>query len=178
MTEEKLMGNERRHKILTWLKESQEPLTGSELAKKTKVSRQVIVQDISLLKAKDEPIIATSRGYVYFQKSEKQKHVQVIACKHDQSGTEQELNLLVDNGVCVRDVIVEHPIYGQITTSLMLNNRRDVQHFIKKVNETGASLLSALTEGIHLHTIESEDQKRLSDACEALKKEGFLIDND
>lgn len=66
MTEElKLMGANRRDQLLLWLKESKSPLTGGELAKKANVSRQVIVQDISLLKAKNVPIIATSQGYVY-----------------------------------------------------------------------------------------------------------------
>ncbi|BBP91214.1 hypothetical protein BsIDN1_48320 [Bacillus safensis] len=51
--ERKLIGEERRNAILEWLKETDTPLTGAFfLAKKAAVSRQVIVQDISLLKAK------------------------------------------------------------------------------------------------------------------------------
>ena len=178
MTQEKLLGEQRRETILEWLKTSRDPMTGSELAERTNVSRQVIVQDISLLKAKNEPIIATSRGYVYFKRGNQQKHTQVIACLHDAAQTEHELNILVDNGVTVKDVIVEHPVYGEITASLMLDSRRDVQFFMKKLQDTKASLLSKLTEGVHLHTIEADDEEKLNDACEALKKEGFLIDND
>ncbi|GGE42755.1 transcriptional regulator [Pullulanibacillus camelliae] len=176
--QEKLLGEERRTTILKWLQEADEPLTGSELAKKTNVSRQVIVQDISLLKAKNEPILATARGYLYFKKGQKEQCVQVIACQHNEARTEEELNLLVDHGVRVKDVIVEHPVYGEITASLMLENRRDVQLFMKKIKGTKASLLSALTEGIHLHTIEAGSEEKLSDACIALKEAGLLVNQD
>ncbi|MHA4790996.1 HTH domain-containing protein, partial [Klebsiella pneumoniae] len=67
--ERKLLGEERRALILQWLKENHRPMTGTELANKTNVSRQVIVQDISLLKARNEPIIATSQGYLYLSPS-------------------------------------------------------------------------------------------------------------
>lgn len=66
---DKLLGEERRKQILQWLKETSEPITGGILAERTNVSRQAIVQDISLLKAKNEPIVATSQGYVYLSKN-------------------------------------------------------------------------------------------------------------
>lgn len=82
---------------------------------------------------------------------------------------------MVDNGVTVLDVIVEHPVYGEITASLMLRNRRDVLHFMQKINETNAVLLSALTEGVHLHTLEAESEEQLDEACGLLAKKGFLL---
>ncbi|MFK4997591.1 HTH domain-containing protein [Bacillus sp. N9] len=65
MNEKKMLGDERREWILSQLKESKNPITGATLAKHSKVSRQVIVGDITLLKARNEPIIATSQGYMY-----------------------------------------------------------------------------------------------------------------
>ena len=172
----KKSGNERRNLILQWLKDSNEPLTGQVLAEKTNVSRQVIVQDISLLKAKNEPIIATAQGYVYL--NEQQSNTlfkRIIACKHTPDEMEEELKILVDHGVLVRDVSVEHPTYGELTASLMIKNRRDLAQFIQKMDETNSSSLSDLTDGVHLHTIEAETLEQLDDACEELEKAGYLL---
>jgi transcriptional regulator of NAD metabolism len=172
---DKMTGEERRKYILQWLQASTESITGSVLADRTKVSRQVIVQDISLLKAKNEPIIATAQGYYFMQQSNDQKVRRVIACCHPPEQTEHELNIMVDQGATVLDVIVEHPIYGEIKAALMLRNRRDVSHFLGQIKETKASLLSELTEGIHLHTIEAETVEQLDEICEALDRAGYLL---
>ncbi|MBP1948143.1 transcription repressor NadR [Virgibacillus litoralis] len=179
MTEEgnKVLGEKRRCLILTWLKGNNDPMTGKILAERMNVSRQVIVQDVSLLKAKGEPIIATSRGYVYFQENKKNPKVQrVIAVCHLSEETEVELYTLVDHGVSIQNVMVEHPIYGDITGSLMLKNRRDVDAFLDEMKQTKAALLSQLTEGVHLHTIEAETQRQLDEACEALRTKGILLE--
>ncbi|MDF4730806.1 HTH domain-containing protein, partial [Vibrio parahaemolyticus] len=81
--QKKILGEERRQLILQWLLAANEPLSGNELSKKTNVSRQVIVQDISLLKARNEPIIATAQGYLYLKPQEKQQAFErVIVCQH------------------------------------------------------------------------------------------------
>lgn len=171
----KIPGEERRSIILKLLKEGSEPLTGSDLAKQTEVSRQVIVQDISLLKAKNHPIIATSQGYIFLKENQNDTKVRVIACKHREKETEEELTIIVDHGVIVKNVIVEHPIYGELTASLRLRSRRDVQQFIKKLKETNASLLSALTEGVHLHTLEGTTEQQLDDVSHSLNQAGYLL---
>lgn len=173
----KMSGAVRRDLILSWLIESSEALTGKTLAKRTNVSRQVIVQDVSLLKAKGEPIIATSRGYVYFkQSSNSTKFTKIIAVCHQAVDTAHELYTLVDCGVSVRNVMVEHPIYGDITGSLMLKSRRDVDDFLDNLKKTQASLLSRLTDGVHLHTIDADTQQQLDEACDALKTAGYLLE--
>jgi hypothetical protein len=175
MGQDKVLGEKRRHLLLQWLKETGEPITGSELARRTQVSRQVIVQDISLLKAKNEPIIATAQGYLYIHSTSTQPIIRVIACKHTPDQMEKELQLIVDYGVTVKDVIVEHPVYGELTASLRLNNRRDVHHFIKGMTTSNATLLSNLTGGIHLHTLEGTDEDQMEACIKALGKEGFLL---
>ncbi|MGC7477980.1 3H domain-containing protein, partial [Pandoraea pneumonica] len=80
--------------------------------------------------------------------------------------------------VTVKDVSVEHPIYGDITASLMHRSRRDVDQFITKLEETGASLLSKLTGGVHLHTIEADSVRQLDEACAALQQAGYLLKNE
>ncbi|WP_040207812.1 transcription repressor NadR [Neobacillus jeddahensis] len=176
--EKKILGEERRSLILQQLKDSTEPLTGSELAAKTHVSRQVIVGDITLLKAKNEPIIATSQGYIYLkQSSSTPSFERTIACKHSPKETAKELNLLVDHGVLVKDVRIEHSVYGDLTASVMVSNRQEVKQFMENMKRTNASLLSELTGGIHLHTISASSTHVLDKAEAALKAEGFLIES-
>lgn len=172
----KFFGNERREYILKILQDSREPITGSELAAITNVSRQVIVGDITLLKAKNEPIIATSQGYLYMHASNPSGAERTIACTHAPERTEEELILLVDHGVTVKDVKIEHPVYGDLTASIMVSNRYEVKQFMDKIRATKAAYLSELTDGIHLHTIAAPNEKALDDAEEALKRANFLVE--
>ncbi|MGG1575313.1 transcription repressor NadR [Fictibacillus sp. NRS-1165] len=172
----KIPGDERRALILKWLKESVSPIKGGELALKTNVSRQVIVGDISLLKAREEPIIATSQGYLYLKAEEKAApHTHLIVSNHSPEQTKDELFTIVDHGVTVRNVIVEHPIYGDLTASLLLSTRKDVEEFISKLSSTNATLLSTLTEGIHLHMLEAPTKEQLDRACRELEEKGYLL---
>lgn len=174
---DKILGDERRELILKWLKEATGPITGSTLARKTNVSRQVIVQDISLLKAKGHPIIATSQGYIFLNMEEKQTVRQQIVCSHppDAEITRDELYTMVDHGAKVIDVTVEHPLYGDLTGSLLLRNRKDVDNFIQGYKETKATLLSELTDGVHLHTIEAVDEETITEVKRALQQKGYLV---
>lgn len=175
--QKKILGEQRRILLLDLLKKSNQPITGSELAAKAQVSRQVIVGDITILKARKEPIIATSMGYLYLQQQAAEKLFEMtIACSHSPERTEEELNILVDYGVTVKDVKIEHPVYGDLTASIMVSNRYDVKHFMEKVNTTGASYLSELTNGIHLHTISAPSKQALDEAVEALRQADFLIE--
>ncbi|GMB07487.1 hypothetical protein EDD69_103198 [Thermolongibacillus altinsuensis] len=174
--EKKILGEERRKLILQWLKESNRPITGAELSNKTNVSRQVIVQDISLLKARNEPIIATSQGYLYLSTPPAETYTRVIACCHTPEQTKEELYRIVDHGVTVKDVKIEHPVYGDLTASIMVSNRLEVDQFIRKIEETKSAYLLQLTGGTHLHTLEADSIAKLDAACEALEKAGFLIE--
>lgn len=177
MSQGKVLGEERRELILKWLKRKKTPLTGGWLASKTNVSRQVIVQDISLLKARGIPIVATPQGYVYMDMMERTSNQveRLIVCKHGPERAEQELQLIVDFGVKVKDVIVEHPVYGDLTASIMVSNRKEVRDFMQKIQETNASFLSELTDGVHLHTLIAPNEEVLDEVCAKLADEGFLV---
>ncbi|WP_257141159.1 transcription repressor NadR [Bacillus sp. AFS015802] len=176
MTGKKILGDERRQWILDKLITKQAPITGGEFAKQTNVSRQVIVSDITLLKAKGEPIIATSQGYLYMPHSNQDNMVErTVACQHSPDRSEEELFLLVDHGVTVKDVKIEHGVYGDLTASIMVSNRKEVEQFMKKIEETGASFLSELTDGVHLHTLMANSEQALETAEKALQDAGFLI---
>lgn len=172
----KLLGEERRTKLLSILKLSDTPVTGSELSRVANVSRQVIVGDITLLKAKKEPIIATSQGYLYLQKESPQNAERIIACKHTPERASEEMNLLVDTGCTIKDVKIEHPVYGDLTASIMVSNRNEVKHFLEKIAHTNSAFLSVLTDGIHLHTITANTEKQLDEAEAALKDADFLVE--
>ncbi|GAA3321110.1 hypothetical protein GCM10020331_035270 [Ectobacillus funiculus] len=132
--EQKILGEERRQLILHWLMETEKNRYLAEnYQRKTNVSRQVIVQDISLLKARNEPIIATAQGYMYVRPlAPKQRFERVIACMHRPEQVEQELTILVDHGVTIRDVKVEHPVYGDLTAPIFVSTRNEAAEYLKK----------------------------------------------
>ena len=174
----KIAGEQRRDLILKTLQQANHPVTGGELGDLTNVSRQVIVSDINLLKAKDEPIMATNQGYLYTHSTQKIKDIEkIIVCKHEPEKTEEELNILVDHGVTVKDVRVEHPVYGDVCASIMVSNRQEVKAFIEQIRQAQAPYLLNLDEsGVHLHKISAPRQEQLDDAVEELKKAGFLVE--
>ena len=57
-------GVQRREALLAALREAEAPLSGAALAGRFGVSRQVIVQDIALLRTSGAEITSTNRGYV------------------------------------------------------------------------------------------------------------------
>lgn len=174
----RMKASERREHILSLLKQKGAPVTGSSLAEEMNVTRQVIVGDVSLLKAGNEPIVATSQGYMYmFDAKDDLPYKRTIVCQHTAEETERELNILVDHGVHVLDVVVEHPIYGDLTAHVGISNRRDVKKFIDQVHSEKASFLLELTDGIHTHTIASDSKEALVEAVEALDQAGILMKN-
>ncbi|MET3683727.1 transcriptional regulator of NAD metabolism [Alkalibacillus flavidus] len=178
MANQRLSSEERRRHILNQLKQQQEPETGKALSEAYHVSRQVIVGDIALLKAQNEPIMSTSQGYVYMRdQAETHRFERTIACRHNRAETEDELTILVDHGVYVKDVIVDHPIYGEFKAVLHISNRVDVRRFIEQVQSSEAALLSELTGGVHLHTIAAHDESLLDEAEHALKERGLLVND-
>ncbi|MBQ3135265.1 MAG: transcription repressor NadR [Oscillospiraceae bacterium] len=163
---------ERRRGVAKCLEQTQGPVSATVLAKKFSVSRQIIVGDVALLRAGGMEISATPRGYVLPAPAAGMKYT--IACRHTAAQMERELNAIVDQGCTVVDVIVEHPVYGQITGPLQLTSRYDVAQFVRLVAEQGATPLSALTDGIHLHTILCPDEAAFDRVKESLKQLGML----
>ena len=64
-----MTGSERRNAIVAQIKESESPVPGKALAAEFDVSRQVIVQDIALIRASGYDIISTNRGYILSEPS-------------------------------------------------------------------------------------------------------------
>jgi len=168
--------SERRNQIINLIKDAKEPVSGFYLAKFLNVSRQVIVGDVALLRAGGHDIIATPKGYIMNDvRPNENALVKTIACQHSSDGMEEELCIMVDEGASVLNVIVEHPVYGQITGDLHVASRHDVTEFLDKLGAECAKPLSQLTNGIHLHTIECRDQASYERILRRLKDKGYLL---
>ena len=173
----KIKTGERRKKLLQRLKKSQKALIGSQLAEEFGVSRQVIVQDIALLRAEGEKIVATSQGYFYEDNLGMTTVKTSVACHHDdQEELKDELLTVVNYGGRVIDVKVEHPIYGELSGNLMISSVEDVDNFLNNYQQNKAALLSKLTDGVHLHTIEAVNEQVLEKIKEELKDKGYLLE--
>ena len=163
---------QRRGRILEELKVAEGPLSATALAQRLSVSRQIIVGDVALLRAGGLDITATPRGYVL--PSPPAGVVCTFACRHRADQMEAELNAIVDQGCTVLDVIVDHPIYGQLTGPLRLSSRYDVAQFVDRCRQEAAAPLSQLTEGVHLHTVLCPGDGAGRRVREALERLGFL----
>ncbi len=165
--------NARQEQLLQALAEANRPLTGTELAERCGVTRQVVVHDVALLRASGIAILSTPQGYRV--QGEPVQHRSVLSVFHLPEQTELELTILVDHGITVVDVCVEHAVYGELRGTLQLSSRRDVKDFMDKLVHSDAALLSSLAGGHHLHTVEAPNEERLAEAIVALRTAGITV---
>ena len=97
-----MTGVQRRKKILEMLGQSSTPLSGGALGRAVGVSRQVVVQDIALLRTEGHPVLATARGYVLEVPHQTERLFKMC---HTTEQTREELNTIVDLGGEVLDVM-------------------------------------------------------------------------
>jgi transcriptional regulator of NAD metabolism len=166
---------DRRKKILEYLDSQSEPVSGTSLAGIFNVTRQVIVRDMAILRAERNNIIATSQGYMTLPG--RKLFSKRVVCSHiDEGDMKAELMTFVECGCKVMDVIVEHPIYGEIRGNLMLSSSKEVDAFLEKVSSSKAALLSRLTNGIHIHTVEAINEDAIEKAKDVLREKGILVE--
>lgn len=166
-------GKTRRKQIIQELRGRTEPLSGSSLARKMGVSRQVIVQDIALLRT-EYPILATAQGYLLYTAVEK-KCVRAFLVKHTEEQIYDELASIVALGGLVLDVIVEHDVYGQLRADLNLVSLTDVEHFCERLKKSSCGPLFPISQGVHLHTVEADSEQTLDKIEQKLREKGFLL---
>lgn len=170
-----MKAKERREALKKELLHHTKPISATALAKQFNVSRQVIVGDIALLRAAQEPIIATARGYIYKQDTNTSY---VIACMHNENETKQELETIVDLGGTIENVIVAHPVYGELCGQLHVSSRYEVNEFIERCHHTHAKNLSSVSDGMHFHTITCKDTEQFDRIRNALREKGFLYEKE
>lgn len=161
----------RRSEILKVLLSAEVPVSASALAKQFGVSRQIIVQDIALLRAIGNDIISLSRGYKI---TSSKMFRRVFKLFQTEDSVENELNLIVDHGGVVVDVFIYHRSYGKVRANMNIKNRADVQRFLNDLKTGKSSLLSNATSGYHYHTVEAETEQILDAIEKALGQDGFI----
>ncbi len=166
-----MSGEERREQMLTLLQEATQPISGTALAKTFQVSRQIVVQDIALLRAQKQDIISTCRGYMIQKANTCQR---IFKVQHSDEQMEEELNLYVDFGGVVEDEFVYHKVYDVIRAEMGLKSRRDVAAYMEKLRSGISKSLKDVTSGYHYHTITAESEQVLDQIQAELQKRGFL----
>ncbi len=166
-----MSGEERREQMIALLKGANQPISGTALAKALNVSRQVVVQDIALLRAQKQDIISTCRGYIIQQKAVCKR---IFKVKHSDEQMEEELNLFVDFGGVVEDEFVYHKVYNVIRAEVSLKSRRDIAAYMEKLKSGISKPLKDVTSGYHYHTISAENEQILDQIQEELERRGFL----
>jgi hypothetical protein len=168
----------RRAELLGTLRRSAEPVTGAELSSLLGVSRQAIVNDVAILRAAGEPIVGSPQGYLLAVRDPGNGEPDaIIACKHGREGARRELEILVDHGITVVDVVVEHALYGDVRANLMISSRADVDRYAGRLQSQDAPPLSSLTGGVHLHNLRAPTPDALEAAERTLRSEGFLLED-
>ena len=164
-------GKQRRAQIVEIIKQNEAPISGTALAKQLEVSRQVIVQDIALLRANGVDVVSTNRGYVIGNHG---KVSRVFKVHHAPEDVETELNLFVDCGGYVKDVFVYHKVYNVLQADMNLKSRMDVRNYLKELETGKSTLLMNVTSGYHYHTILADDDATLDMIQQELQEKGYL----
>lgn len=168
-------GEERRKRIIEVLKTSDKPLSGTALARSLKVSRQIVVGDVALLRACGEEIISTNKGYVYANKNLGEKPSVTVRVTHKNEDIFDELCSIIDVGGRVKDVFIKHPVYGEVSIDLSLSNRMDASAYAEKYMDASVRHISDLTKGVHYHTIEADNEIAIIRIQKALNDKGYLV---
>ena len=167
-----MSGKERREEILQRITNSKMPVSGAALAKSCEVSRQVIVQDIALIRAAGYDVIATNRGYIC---SSPVRETRVFEVNHTDEQMQDELNTIVDFGGVVLDVIVRHEVYGELRAELNISSRNKVALFMEEIRQGKSRPLKNITSGEHFHTVSAASAQTLDLIEEELRKKDYLV---
>ena len=172
-----MTGEQRRMKIRQLLLDARLPMTGTALAKQLHVSRQVIVQDIALMRAEHLPILSTNKGYLLRSDGVRvQQPKRVFFVRHTTDQVMEEFMTVIDLGGRILDVSVEHELYGPIRADLLIENAQDAAEFVERLKSCRDNPLKVLTDDCHFHTVTAPSEKLL-DLIEAeLRLRHFLED--
>lgn len=170
-----MTGQERRGEIVNRIKQSEKPIPAKELAGIYEVSRQVIVQDIALLRAAGYDIISTNRGYILTTPHSAER---IFKVSHTDEQMEDELCSIVDLGGKIVNVMVNHRVYGHMEAPLGIRSRREVYDFIEDIRSGKSSPLKNITSNYHYHLIEADSERTLDMIEEMLKAKGILVEGE
>ena len=167
-------GDVRREKLLDILKNSSGPVSGSSLSRLLGVSRQVIVQDIALMRAAGYDIISTNRGYILNSPKSVKR---IFKVQHTDEQMEDELYSIVDLGGCVETVIVNHKVYGRMEAKLHITSRRLAWEFLEDIRSGKSSPLKNITSNYHYHEVHADSEETLDMIENMLREKGYLVED-
>ena len=166
-------GDARRRRIVDILTAAEAPVAGAILGEQLGVSRQVIVQDIALLRSQGHAITTTHYGY---QLDKPSRCTRLVKVRHTVEQIADELEAVVDLGGTVDDVLVNHRTYGQISARLDIASRRDIKRFVDDIASGKSSPLSTVTSGYHFHHISAASEELLDEIEQALADKGYIAE--
>lgn len=167
-----LTGSERRNDIVNRIKSSDVPVSGKALAQAYEVSRQVIVQDIALIRASGHNIISTNRGYIL---NAPHTVSRIFKVQHTDAELENELCSIVDYGGKIINVMINHRVYGRMEAELNINSRRKVMEFMEDIKSGKSSPLKNITSNYHYHKVEADTEETLDLIEDMLREKGYLV---
>lgn len=162
---------DRRKAIVNLLLSTNEAISGGKLSEEFGVSRQIIVQDITVLKGSGYDILSTHSGYI-IQKSPLKERV--FKLYHTTEQTEDELATIVNLGGTVVDVFVWHKVYGKMTAPLNIFSSLHIKQFIEGVRSGKSTELMNITGGYHYHTVRAESESILDQIGQALLNKNYI----
>ena len=170
-----MTGEERREQLLYLLQHQQEPMSGTALAQRFHVSRQVIVQDIALMRAENIAVLSTNKGYlIRTAAAVPQQPKRVFYVRHDTDQVLEEFMTVLELGGKILDVAVEHELYGQIRVELLIETEQDARDFVDRLARCRDNPLKVLTGDCHYHTVSAPSEKLLDLIEQELKAKGFM----
>ena len=167
-----MKADKRRAEIAAILLEEGRAVSGGELSERLSASRQIIVQDIAVLKASGYDILSTHSGYVIKSSPLKER---VFKVRHTSSETEDELTKIVELGGTVVNVFVWHKVYGKIEGKLNIFSKRGIDQLIDGIKSGKSTELMHVTSGYHYHTVRADSEQTLDLIGETLDKAGYIV---
>ena len=168
-----MKAEKRRNEILSLLGNTDNPIPANVLKERFAVSRQVIVQDIAVLRAGGYDITSTNRGYVLNTKAQATR---VFKCRHSFDELVEEGALVIGAGGRIEEIYVNHRLYGRISARLGLYNRMHVEELYRSRVSGASKPLLSVTDGYHYHTVSADSEAVLDEIEKNLRERGFLIE--
>lgn len=167
-----MKADERRKELAAIIISENKPISGSVLAQKLHVSRQIIVQDIAILKSAGYEILSTHQGYII---KELPLAERVFKVRHTTEQTEDELSKIVKLGGTVVDVFVWHKVYGKIKVNLNIFSELGIEKYMDGIRSGKSTELMNITDGYHYHTVRADSEKILDNIEKMLNEENYIV---
>lgn len=164
---------DRRKQIIEYISAAKSAVSAGALSEKFGVSRQVIVQDIAILRANGHEVISTSRGYVLDGDG---LATRVFKCRHTLDQLVDEAEIVISHGGRIEDVSVSHRVYGRIAAHLGLTTVMHAEELYRSLKSGASKPLMSVTDGYHYHTVCAESEQKLDAIESALRSAGYLIE--